>query len=182
MATKRGLSSRCHCEGNEDIDERERSRRAQELRLDRKEYEDASTLASIVRALDVLESSNVKDLLGKDEYVTNCKKLLRQLRTQKKAMESTDDGSFGGIESFLDKYGYACEHARHRINVGIPDDPDDNESGGGAKSVYAFELVRRLISSVRNATTDRANDSRNVRSLSLSGAIFHYSKGQSRTG
>ena len=117
--------------------------RKQPIRLNRKDYEDFATLASILRALDVLESSMTKDLIGEDEYQPNCTKLLRQLFTQKKMLESASE-DFNGIEEFLDDYDYSCEHARHRAEVGIAEDLSGATSGG-AKSVYAFELAQYFI-------------------------------------
>eukprot|EP00940_MAST-03C_sp_MAST-3C-sp2_P002844 g2844.t1 len=112
------------------------------LRLDRKEVEDHATLISIVRVLDVLESSLNKDLVDEKTYNSHCSKLLKQLFNQKRGIESEEQKALD-IPKFLDSYGYECGNARARIKVGVPE--DWSHSGGGNKSVAAFEMAQYFI-------------------------------------
>eukprot|EP00941_MAST-03F_sp_MAST-3F-sp1_P004829 g4829.t1 len=111
---------------------------------ERSKLDDLATLYSIVRAIDLLESSFTKDFLSQKDYSTSCYKLLQQYKTQEAACVRSR--SISSIEEFLSKYGFGCSLALERIRVGAPATAVISNPGESSQSQFVvMEVVQFML-------------------------------------
>lgn len=90
-----------------------------EFTQEEKEYfENEAIIYSIIRTVEVLEKAHLSDKISDEDYGTFCRKLISQYKVLVDGLE----GSYPGLDGFLQKYGLvsSCKLACKRIQLGIP--------------------------------------------------------------
>ena len=89
-----------------------------EFTQEEKEYfENESIIYSIIRTVEVLEKAHLSDKITEEDYSTLCRKLINQYKVLVEGLE----GSYPGLEGFMQKYGLttSCKLACKRLQLGI---------------------------------------------------------------
>lgn len=89
-----------------------------EFTQDEKEFFDNEAIIySIIRTVEVLEKAHVSDKISEEDYNTLCRKLIGQYKTMVDSLE----GSYPGLDGFMQKYSLAasCKMSYKRLLLGI---------------------------------------------------------------
>jgi ESCRT-I complex subunit VPS28 len=111
---------------------------------ERSRFDDLATFYSIIRAIELLESSFTKDLVAQEEYADGCYKLMQQYKTQESALLRS--GAITSVDSFLKEYGFSCTMALERIRVGAPATAVISNPGQASQSQFVvMEVVQFML-------------------------------------
>lgn len=80
-------------------------------------FDNEAIIYSIIRTVEVLEKAHVSDKISEEDYSTLCRKLIGQYKTIVGSLE----GSYPGLDAFMQKYNLAasCKMSYKRLLLGI---------------------------------------------------------------
>lgn len=80
-------------------------------------FENEAIIYSIIRTVEVLEKAHLNDRISEEDYNTLCRKLINQYKVLVDRLE----GSYPGLDGFVQKYGLAssCKLSCKRLQLGI---------------------------------------------------------------
>ena len=89
-----------------------------EFTQEEKEYfENEAIIYSIIRTVEVLEKSHLSDKISEEDYNVLCRKLINQYKVIVEGLE----GSYPGLDGFMQKYNLttSCKLSQKRLQLGI---------------------------------------------------------------
>jgi ESCRT-I complex subunit VPS28 len=80
-------------------------------------FDNEAIIYSIIRTVEVLEKAHVSDKISEEDYNSLCRKLIGQYKTMVESLE----GSYPGLDQFMQKYGLttSCKMSYKRLLLGI---------------------------------------------------------------
>mmetsp|Transcript_29608 Transcript_29608/g.35203 ORF Transcript_29608/g.35203 Transcript_29608/m.35203 type:complete len:219 (+) Transcript_29608:59-715(+) len=99
---------------------------------ERENYDNLADLYAIIFATERLERAYARDAITRDEYTTECNKLISQFRLAEKAAINETMTT----ETFMEKYQMDCPRAAERLlRMGVPEQMKTSNSENSAVTV-----------------------------------------------
>eukprot|EP00548_Thalassiothrix_antarctica_P013100 CAMPEP_0194169198 /NCGR_PEP_ID=MMETSP0154-20130528/3854_1 /TAXON_ID=1049557 /ORGANISM="Thalassiothrix antarctica, Strain L6-D1" /LENGTH=212 /DNA_ID=CAMNT_0038880453 /DNA_START=54 /DNA_END=692 /DNA_ORIENTATION=- len=111
---------------------------------ERQQYDEQANLFAIIMATEHLERAYARDDISRDEYTTECNKLISQFRLAEKA-------ALKGMttETFMQLYQMDCPRANERLlKMGVPEPMKGANADAGGVAVTVAEVVQHFITTM----------------------------------